>query len=497
MVLIIFSLTLLFLCIGFLADTSTQQVTNPLSFYFSHQFSFMLNYKGIFIVGFIFLTLLNYKGIFIVGFIFLTLLFFKFNFDKKNSFHKIFFYSASQTILIGFFGILLSYVLLFVIAGFHLITVGVLLEKNPKALGIVFEKEAVVTRLKIQNHPPEIIAIDHDPSEVVRAVARATSGPKTFYGSTVLKSIPHIFILAPEKINVDLLMIDNTIIITAISPSDLEAISPAVGYQLVKNYFKSRQIRMYPVVTILNREEYEEYRKEDAKKKIVKIDQQMEKIEDYISSLSASLETQKRRDKEKEKLLAEYQYYFNFFTNQRTALSSLKQSTPHELGVFENRDEIKLVYDTDNAHAIANYFATLTHEYLHYASFVNEERRFENSFFEEGLTEYFTRAAMKDALQADTNLGYPVQAKIISEMMNMIPESELAEIYFTKDEVALQKALDRVYGDGFYQNNQVIFETLQYTSSPKQALKLANDIMKRIEGEPLTEKDLKSNFSSL
>jgi hypothetical protein len=79
----------------------------------------------------------------------------------------------------------------------------------------------------------------------------------------------------------------------------------------------------------------------------------------------------------------------------------------------------------------------------------------------------------------------------------MIPESELAEIYFTKDEVALQKALDRVYGDGFYENNQVIFETLQYTSSPKQALKLANDIMKRIGGEPLTEKDLKSNFTSL
>jgi hypothetical protein len=481
MVLIIFFITLFFLCIGFLADVPAQPGANPLSFYFSHQSSFMF----------------NYKGIFIVLFIVLTLLFFKFNFDKKTPPHKIFFYSASQTILIGFFGILLSYVLLFIIAGIHLITVGILLEKNPKALGIIFEKEAVVTRLKIQQHPPEIIAIDQNPSEVVRAVARATSGPKTFYGSTVLKNIPHVFIVAPERINVDLLVIDNTIIISAISPADLEAISPAVGYQLVKNYFKSRQIRSYPIVTIMNREEYQQYRVEDNKKKIVKIDQQIEKIESYVSSLSAELNTLKRRDKEKEKLLVEYQYYFNFFTNQRTALSSLNNSTPHELGVFENRDEIKLVYDTDNAHAIANYFATLSHEYLHYASFVNDETRFENSFFEEGLTEYFARAAMKDALQTDTNLGYPVQAKIISEMMNMIPESELAEIYFTKDEIALEKALDRVYGDGFYQNNQVIFETLQYTSNRTQVLKLANDIMKRIDGEPLTEKDLKSNFISL
>ncbi len=481
MVLIIFFITLLFLCVGFLVNVANPTGTNPLAIYFVHQFTFMN----------------GYRGIFIVGFLILTAVFFKINFDKKNSLQKTLSYSALQTLIVGFFGILLSYVLLFIIAGMHLITVALLLEKNPGSLGIITDSQAVVTRLKIQQHPPEIIAIDKQPAEVVRAVARATSGPKTYYGNTVLKNIPNIFIFAPEYINAELLVIDNTIIITAISPADLQEISPAVGYLLVKNYFKSRQIRAYPIVSIMSRDEYAEYRMEDNKKKLVKIDQQIEKIEGYVSSLSASLESQKRKDKQQQQLLTEYQYYANFFRNQRIGLSSLKQNTPNELGVFENRDSIRLVFNTDDSHAIANYFATLTHEYLHYASFVTDDQRFDNSFFEEGLTEYFTRAAVKDALQADTNLGYPVQAKIISEMMKMIPESELAEIYFTKDEVALQKALDRVYGDGFYENNQVIFETLQYTSSPKQALKLANDIMKRIGGEALTEKDLKSNFTNL
>lgn len=481
MVLIIFFLTLLFLCVGFLADTFSYQAANPLAFYFLQQFSFIT--KDL--------------TIFILGFLVLTAIFFKLNFDRKNPLIKTFFYACSQTVIVGFFGILLSYVLLFIIAACHLTIVGVLIEKDPAMLGIITDKDAVITRLKIQQHPPEILAIDRQPTEVVRAVARAASGPKTFYGGVVLKTIPNVFIVAPQEIKQDLLVIDNTIIITAISPSDLQTISPAIGYLLVKNYFKIRNIRSYPVVTIMDRSEYQKYRIEENKNKIVKIDQQIEKIDDYVSSLSAELKTLKRRNKPKEQLLAEYQYYATFFKNQKIALSSLKQTAPHELGVFENRDSIKLVFDTTNPHAIANYVATLTHEYLHYASFVNDEQRFDNSFFEEGLTEYFARAAVKDALQTDTNLGYPVQAKIIKEMTNIIPESELAEIYFTKDEVALEKALDRVYGDNFYQNNQVIFETLQYASNAKQVLKLANDIMKRINGTPLTEKDLKSSYSNL
>jgi hypothetical protein len=49
-----------------------------------------------------------------------------------------------------------------------------------------------------------------------------------------------------------------------------------------------------------------------------------------------------------------------------------------------------------------------------------------------------------------------------------------------------------VYGDGFYKNNYISFETLQYVSDPKEVLKVANGIMKKIGGAPLTEEDLYS-----
>jgi len=94
-------------------------------------------------------------------------------------------------------------------------------------------------------------------------------------------------------------------------------------------------------------------------------------------------------------------------------------------------------------------------------------------------------------------LGYPVFVKIIAEMTKLIPESELADIYFTKDQATLEKTLDRVYGDGFYRNNKILFTSFQYASSQQQLLKLGNDVMKQIGGPTLVEKDLYSEFSNL
>lgn len=190
-----------------------------------------------------------------------------------------------------------------------------------------------------------------------------------------------------------------------------------------------------------------------------------------------------------------YKQYVTFFTTQQKVAKTSQTNIPYELGVFTPKNTIQIVVDETSAHEIADYFETLTHEYLHFASY-QEKSHFASQFFEEGLTEYFARQAIHDELNTSTNLGYPVFVKIIQQMIKRIPESELADIYFSKNETQLEATLNQVYGDNFYNKNYPYFQALLYTSDPQQTLQLANAIMKHIGGKSLTEKDLYSTSSS-
>ena len=188
-------------------------------------------------------------------------------------------------------------------------------------------------------------------------------------------------------------------------------------------------------------------------------------------------------------LLKTYQSYADFFSAQARLTDSLKVNIPLELGLYVPEDSIKIVID-NSPRGIAEYFETVTHEYLHYASHVKSNKQLTTALFEEGITEYFAKNIIKNSLKVNTNLGYPVFAIIISKITNMIPESELADLYFVKDETGLEKALDRVYGDNFYKDNLILFETLQYTSNNKQLLKFSNTILNKMNEKPLKENDL-------
>jgi hypothetical protein len=196
-----------------------------------------------------------------------------------------------------------------------------------------------------------------------------------------------------------------------------------------------------------------------------------------------------------QKQLSIYLYYDNFFKTQRAIITAQKKGLAFELGIFEPDNSIRIALDTTSSHAIADYLETLTHEYLHYTSYIGPGKQLTSLFFEEGLTEYFARQIIAENLDVKTNVGYPVYAKVIEAITQMIPETELAEIYFSKDQKALETALDRVYGEKFYAQNEILFESLQYASNAKQTLKLANTLMDRIGGKHLTEKDLQSSRS--
>jgi len=141
---------------------------------------------------------------------------------------------------------------------------------------------------------------------------------------------------------------------------------------------------------------------------------------------------------------------------------------------------------------IVDYFETLSHEYLHYASYINKDQTLKYSFFEEGLTEYFARQVVKKEFGVNTHMGYPVLVALIKEMMKKIPEKTLEDIYFTKDETRLEAELANVYGEKYFSDFEIYFDYLG-DLPPRDALSVANSMLLRMGSKSIKESDLYSS----
>lgn len=538
MILLISITTLIFIFSSFVTYPP-EVLTNPMLNYVLMQVNFMYN------------NLLLFIALFILGVLFLVK-------SQKSQRHfktpKKIYLSSVKLLQISILGFFLAYILLFFIAFVQLNFFSLLVNINPNIVGVISDDKKINDMLRKNNLPPEIITSDGDQNNELFAIVSATTGQENFYGRYVLKSVPGLFVI-PVSLSSGVYLIDNTLIINKINNSNLDVISPTVGYLFLKQYFWGRKINSYPDVKIMSKNEFISFRVQDSGKKLALADSDIKKIDDSISSVSAAIvqdteslsisqnalkQDYSKRDSEYSKCLSAgyykgnvffrtnnkdsckgildkwesainqdiknneelgkkiqdnrdklsaYKYYDSFFKSQKQLLSVQKTSIPYEFGNFEPTRSIKILINSEGSNASLDYLETLVHEYLHYASYV-PGKNFQTSFFEEGLTEYFARNIIRDELHKDTNIGYPVQAKIISEITKTIPEARLADIYFAKDEIKLEEALDQTYGDNFYKNNAVIFETLQYSSSPEQTLKLANNIMKLIGGDALKRSDL-------
>lgn len=190
--------------------------------------------------------------------------------------------------------------------------------------------------------------------------------------------------------------------------------------------------------------------------------------------------------------LKTYEYWDNFFKAQEELSDFSAENIPSELGLFIPDNQLKVVLLKTDGKDVPYYFTTLIHEYLHYASYT-PGKRLESSFFEEGLTEYFARQAIKGSMNVEINQGYPIAYKIIKQITNRIPEVDLEDIYFSKDQEKLEETLDLAYGDDFYKENIIFFETLMYVGDNDDALEIANKIIENIDGDPLTESDIYSD----
>jgi hypothetical protein len=225
-------------------------------------------------------------------------------------------------------------------------------------------------------------------------------------------------------------------------------------------------------------------------------DQYCQGQKDQRNTQNAQYESEIRTNQQNlsyyQSLYSEFKGYLDQFVDYKVFVEMTKQQTPYELGLFEPESSVKVVLDSTGAKDISNFIVTLTHEYLHYSSYVSEERTLPQ-FFEEGLTEHFARKIVSDQLSRDTNLGYPLISKMISEISKKVSLKELEDIYFTKSEDQLQALLDNAYGKGFYEESSLYFALIPLSPND-EALKFANNIMVKIGGNELTEKDLYSDF---
>jgi hypothetical protein len=546
MPILILFVAVIFATIAFISNLPAGNTLNPFSSYFVYGLGFISHHFLLFFLGLGMLTFIITRIVKI---------------EKSHPPHQKIFFYLTQVFSIFLIGLFLSYVLLLVVAVLQLNIFSIMVNINPHSLGIITDRNQIVKVLKESRRSPQIIASDNDEYKELQAIAFATTGTSNFYGSSILPSIPYFLVLPIGKIGSSILLDQTLIIaeinpedlqiyspligylfVKSYFPTQYIKAFPKVYVMDEKEYQKYRSVDFAKKVSdvqiqleqtnlsigtlsasIQNDNEQITYNKNLVTTGYLKRDKQynaciaageyrfgifthtnskdycqsqVAALNNLIQQASDSLDRFNKELADDQSNLATSKLYATFFATQVKIGDLLKGNVPHELGSFVAPDTIKILINTTSPHAIADYFETVTHEYLHYTS-NNDKKSFTTSFFEEGLTEYFARMAIQNDLNTSTNLGYPVYVKIISQITKIIPETELADIYFSKDELGLRSALDRVYGDNFYTNNLITFEMLQYASDPKQILQLANTIMAKIGGPQLKESDIISTFSNL
>jgi hypothetical protein len=207
-----------------------------------------------------------------------------------------------------------------------------------------------------------------------------------------------------------------------------------------------------------------------------------------VSEVSGQLNEIRSTLSHNQQVVADYQEILEYLTQARDFIEATKNTTPYELGVFLPEDEIKIALDSNNPDVFNAYLSTLVHEYLHYTSYVSEERRLDN-FFEEALTEYFARRVVKEQLNYSENVGYPIAVLLLTEMTKEIPEDKLLAVYLTKNQKELEYLLDEAYGKNFYNDSYRFLSTINYLPVD-DALKAANTVMVRMDGKKITKESV-------
>lgn len=536
--------TIFFIFLAFLNNTNTS-ISNPFIAYIF----FILN------------IIVKYFPYFLITFCILFIILIKPYLSRKHINLKIVAHTIFQLFSLLIIGIISSFIILMMIAFLELTIFSLILKQNPSILGVKTNSNDILTAIMNNNKPPEIITNDINSQNEVIAIAKASSGVNNFYGNKILETFPKILVmpiknnsnllfldntLVVKKIDEnDMNRISPIIgyqIIKSYFPERKIKSNPKISVLNKNSYDEYRKIDVKEKLSRVDNEILKTERaissfsaeieiltnlknqNEIDRKNILKSkDTQYNKClsegtytanvftpintEDFCLELTKNWDDEfKTKDAEgerltttiteKDKILKDYIFYNTYFKSQKILIDASSGNIPSELGVFEPTDKIKIIVSDTSSTSIADFFESLSHEYLHFTSY-SPNKKLESSFFEEALTEYFARLAIKSSLKTDTNLGYPAHIKIIEQMNKNISEPDLADIYFNKDQDELEKKINLVYGDDFYNKNIILFESLQYTSDKTQVLQIVNRIMEKLGGNPLQENEIFSKESRI
>ncbi|MBN1168905.1 hypothetical protein JXA63_03355 [Candidatus Woesebacteria bacterium] len=534
--------TSFFLIVSFLSGESTGSLASPVLGFYDVQISFLKRNLIIFILG---------------GSFGMIYLFFNSLRTQKSFLHQLKI-TVVATIVSSFFSLFIILTLAFL----QLNMMSFLINASPKILGVESSPSKIIEQLKSSSSPPNIVIGSEEKNSVISAVALAQAGSESFYGNNIVRNIPAFLVINGGEINSSALLVADTLIIVRANSVDFQPISSVICYLFIKDFFPDQNIENYPKVSLMDQEDYQNYRQQDFDKKVKVLTEVIGSIDESMNDLAENVLVQEERltsdqeslqelrrqredqyidcinegyyedgeyikvnskdecneevsnleeqiselrksvynlemtiEKNKEKL-AQYEAYSKYYSAQKNLTDEMTEFISYEFASFEPPDDIRIAVFENNEQSVADYFELLVHEYLHYTTFDESGERLATDFFREGLTEYFARKIIKRNLGVDTNLGYPANVKIIEEISKRISDADLAEVYFLQDEDELEKLLDLVYDEGFYQRNRVTFETLHYSSNSQNILELGNSIIEEIGGEPLTKDDLKTTYST-
>ncbi|MBD3279349.1 MAG: hypothetical protein GF390_01410 [Candidatus Pacebacteria bacterium] len=382
------------------------------------------------------------------------------------------------------------------------------IKTDPQAAGIYQGQDQVRDQLEKREQMPQLVrAADQLDQEIVKINFANRDHKSQFYNQTIISQVPAQLWPEIQLPEANLILFGNNLVIKEIREEEIEHISPTLGRLLVKNYF-ARSIKNTPNFDAIGRQDYLKYRDQQINDQLAEIDADIQAINSKIAGIRSSMTNLVyqyiRGEISFDQALNRYRSYQNQISSLNSEKASLRQMkeivaaqkdrAPYELGIFlpDEDNAIKVVIDLIKGNSIDEYLATLVHEYLHYTSYVDEERRLP-LFFEEGLTEYFARRVMKQELDVDTQVGYRLIVKIIEQMAQDIPEEELAEVYFTKNKNKLIELLDEAYGHDFYADSEYHFVMI-FFSGKEEALKLANDLMHEIGGAEIKMADIDPDY---
>jgi hypothetical protein len=533
---------LYFLIVSFFSGQTGALYENSLFSYYGLQTQFVLDNLLFFILG---------------GGALILLLFLSGRTSKSKSFFGV----LQKLITVTLLASLVSYIILFVIALTQLNFMSLVMRVSPKMLGVESDMETVVSKLKKDTSPPAIV-VGQD-NYLISAIATAEVGKKSFYGTNVIPTVSRFLVLPAKKLDEGVVLVGDTIIVININSQEFQMVSPVVAYLMIKDYFPRQEIKSYPKVELMSREEYVAFRRGDFGEKLKTFDEVISQIEEGSIVLTQSIEEEKnnlqgneddleaaREQSEEEYIncvnegyyedgvyvkvntkddcrrqmderaasmdgiaadnrnleriladdqerLRQYEAYLEFYKSQKLLMQEESNYTSYEFATFSPPNTIKIASTKSNdPQTVADYLELLVHEYLHYINYENGRSGFSSAFFTEGLTEYFARNIIKKYLGVDTNLGYPVNVKLVRQMNKRILEADLADIYFSEDQAGLVKELNMVYGEDFFKNNQLLFETIHFSSDTDEIVRLANEVMKDMEGEPITKDDVMTTYST-